>query len=882
MKAQNKFFSILIALVLLTTVFLPNFVWADNAPVLDTTAPIITLNGESTITLTVGDTYNELGATAIDETDGILFPSIQASAVSTTVAGIYTVGYLVSDAAGNQGSASRTVIVNEPSAPPQLPTTVTISAPENSSQVSGEVTITASTSGDPQIAGVKFYVNEILVGTEDTEAPYSVIWNTTELPDCGNYSLTAVARDSANNFTTSSAVVVNKTLIAPTSNGGNVTLKIRNGSTILYSGEVALPQTPVLVTDNNNVSCNVAAESVLGTLTTLDSLNDSFSISKTTYYSSFDSFLIDCITDGSNENCNNWHFVVNGQYSEKGVDHYILKTGDQVYLYFGDQTRFNVSSSTIEVENYLEIFAEQYDFENNVYIPRGGVTASSIVPFSWPAVVTGSTTTDSITGKANLLMSATGTYSVGIFEDFYYPTIDVTVTEKATTENTNNNSSNSGNTGGSGSSPTPTPAPSFNVTTAAEYLDSQQKSTGAIGSATLYSDWAAMAIGSLGNSEAKTNLVTYLKTDPGAGSLTTDYERRAMALLALGINPYSDTKTNYIGKITATFDGTQFGDAGLVNDDIFALLPLLKSGYNINDPEIKKTTAFILSKQNSDGSWESPDLTAAAIQALSEVKSLPGVEEALTKAKNYLKLKTKTDGRIGDNTFSTSWSLQALSALGESAASWNGTSASPLSYLATEQQSDGGVGATSINVDTRVWSTSYAIPGVQGKTWSSIMTSVSKPSTAVTIPITPGTDNIVTSTPTVTTSTPAAPTTTPIIVTTTLEITAPSSTPEIIPEIITVITPPTTEPIIASETVVPVSIPVVIKNKIQTASTELKNTKTNTLDSSNLNTVAADSELNALPPATPVSQSRALFGSAAALASSAGAYLTWRFLQGLA
>ncbi len=88
----------------------------DGTPTPDTTPPVITLNGASTITLTVGDTYNELGATATDNIDGNLTSSIVISgAVDTSTAGTYTVTYSVSDAAGNSASANRAVIVNEPS-----------------------------------------------------------------------------------------------------------------------------------------------------------------------------------------------------------------------------------------------------------------------------------------------------------------------------------------------------------------------------------------------------------------------------------------------------------------------------------------------------------------------------------------------------------------------------------------------------------------------------------------------------------------------------------------------------------------------------------------------------------------------------------------------
>ncbi|MFT7158822.1 MAG: hypothetical protein ACI8Q1_003856, partial [Parvicella sp.] len=80
----------------------------------DTTSPIITLNGAPTINLNVGDTYNELGATASDNADGDLTSSITITGtVDTNSAGIYTVNYNVSDAAGNAATQiSRTVNVS--------------------------------------------------------------------------------------------------------------------------------------------------------------------------------------------------------------------------------------------------------------------------------------------------------------------------------------------------------------------------------------------------------------------------------------------------------------------------------------------------------------------------------------------------------------------------------------------------------------------------------------------------------------------------------------------------------------------------------------------------------------------------------------------------
>ncbi|KGL62071.1 immunoglobulin-like domain-containing protein [Polaribacter sp. Hel1_85] len=90
---------------------------ASSGP--DTIAPVITLNGASTINLNVGDTYNDQGATATDNVDGNLTSSIVTTGtVNTNVVGSYTINYNVSDAAGNPATqVSRTVNVSDGTAP---------------------------------------------------------------------------------------------------------------------------------------------------------------------------------------------------------------------------------------------------------------------------------------------------------------------------------------------------------------------------------------------------------------------------------------------------------------------------------------------------------------------------------------------------------------------------------------------------------------------------------------------------------------------------------------------------------------------------------------------------------------------------------------------
>ncbi len=78
----------------------------------DVTAPIIRLNGDANITLTKGQAYIELGATAVDDVDGNVSVSISGS-VDTATVGVYTITYMAVDSANNSTSKSRIVNVVE-------------------------------------------------------------------------------------------------------------------------------------------------------------------------------------------------------------------------------------------------------------------------------------------------------------------------------------------------------------------------------------------------------------------------------------------------------------------------------------------------------------------------------------------------------------------------------------------------------------------------------------------------------------------------------------------------------------------------------------------------------------------------------------------------
>ena len=117
-----------------------------NAPLNDTTPPVITLIGSADVSVIQGDNYMDEGATATDDVDGDLTAAIEISGtVDTSTLGTYTLTYSVSDAAGNMASAERNVSVVDNGIPVYLAENgVTIKAKEwaqvgDSGEVNGVV-----------------------------------------------------------------------------------------------------------------------------------------------------------------------------------------------------------------------------------------------------------------------------------------------------------------------------------------------------------------------------------------------------------------------------------------------------------------------------------------------------------------------------------------------------------------------------------------------------------------------------------------------------------------------------------------------------------------------------------------------------------------------
>ncbi len=76
----------------------------------DTVKPVITLIGADTI-IGVGQAYEDLGATALDDRDGELIPSTESKSLRPTSPGTVLITYTASDSSGNVAEVSRSITV---------------------------------------------------------------------------------------------------------------------------------------------------------------------------------------------------------------------------------------------------------------------------------------------------------------------------------------------------------------------------------------------------------------------------------------------------------------------------------------------------------------------------------------------------------------------------------------------------------------------------------------------------------------------------------------------------------------------------------------------------------------------------------------------------
>ena len=200
--------------------------------VVDTTPPVITVEGDNPATVELGATYTDAGATA----DGGETVTTSGT-VDTSTVGTYTITYSATDAAGNTGTATRTVNV--------VDTTPPVITVEGDNPATVELGATYTDAGATADGGETVTTS----GTVDTST-------------VGTYTITYSATDAAGNTGTATRTVnvVDTTPTVITLSGGSWT---NNGATVNFidtspyggqNGVFALATSPQTILSDPNTT----------------------------------------------------------------------------------------------------------------------------------------------------------------------------------------------------------------------------------------------------------------------------------------------------------------------------------------------------------------------------------------------------------------------------------------------------------------------------------------------------------------------------------------------------------------------------------------------------------------------------------------------------
>ncbi|MDB4158045.1 DUF5011 domain-containing protein [bacterium] len=198
--------------------------WNSGLNFLDSIIPVIILEGEPTVTVEVGTSYTDAGATASDNIDGDITSNITTvNNVDTDVVASYTLTYNVLDSSGNAATeVTRTVNV--------VDTTVPVITLTGDAVVTTEVDATYTDAGATALDN---YDGDI--------TPAIVVVNTVNTAIVGTYTVTYNVSDTASNAAvqvTRTVNVVDTTVPVITLTGDEI-VTIEVGTTYVDGGATA-------------------------------------------------------------------------------------------------------------------------------------------------------------------------------------------------------------------------------------------------------------------------------------------------------------------------------------------------------------------------------------------------------------------------------------------------------------------------------------------------------------------------------------------------------------------------------------------------------------------------------------------------------------------
>jgi hypothetical protein len=155
--------------------------------------------------VTVYDIHRSTSAGVVPTSANRVGESAATGFTDNTAPGTYFYVVTARDAAGNVSQPSNEVsatVLTDTTAPQ-----VTLTAPAPGATLSGVVTISADASDDVAVTGVQFLLNGSSLGAEDTQAAFSLSWDTRTVAN-GTYTVAARASDAGGNTATTSPITV--------------------------------------------------------------------------------------------------------------------------------------------------------------------------------------------------------------------------------------------------------------------------------------------------------------------------------------------------------------------------------------------------------------------------------------------------------------------------------------------------------------------------------------------------------------------------------------------------------------------------------------------------------------------------------------------------
>ena len=226
----------------------------------DVTVPVITLVGDATVSLELGSTYTDAGATAVDNIDGTITSSIvTVNPVNVNAVGTYTVTYNVDDAAGNAATqVSRTVNVTADVTVPVI-------------TLLGDATVSLELGSSYTDAGATAVDN-----IDGTITSNIATVNTVDVNTVGTYSVTYDVSDQAGNTATQVTRTVNITAdvtVPVITLLGDATVSLELGSSYTDAGATAVDNIDGTIT-SSIVTVNPVNVNAVGTYTVTYNVDD--------------------------------------------------------------------------------------------------------------------------------------------------------------------------------------------------------------------------------------------------------------------------------------------------------------------------------------------------------------------------------------------------------------------------------------------------------------------------------------------------------------------------------------------------------------------------------------------------------------------------------